>query len=120
MNESINIYDLKQPPHQWYQTLHDYLVNTGIRCLESDHSVFVGGYLIITVYVNDLLIGGKDMDIINSFKESLTRTFKMTDLGPVRQYLGMEITRDRANRTLCLKQASYTNKMLIKFGMEEC
>ena len=114
------LYGLKQSPRQWYQILHDYLINNSMRRLDSDHSVFIGGHLIVAVYVDDLLIGGKDMDIINSFKEPLTRTFNMSNRGPVHHYLGMEVTCNRINRTLNLKQASYTKKMLIKFGMEDC
>ena len=91
-----------------------------MKHLNSDHSVFIGGHLIVTVYVDNLLIEGKDMDIINSFKESLTHTFDMSDLGPVHHYLSMEVTCNRINRMLNLKQTFYMKKMLIKFRMKDC
>ena len=100
--------------------LHDYLVNNSMRQLDSDHSVFIERQLIVAVYVDNLLIGDKDMDLINSFKESLSHQFKMTDISPVHQYLGMKVTRNRVNKTLHLSQAAYTKKMLIKFSMQDC
>ena len=114
------LYGLKQSPHQWYQTLHDYLINNSMRCLNSDHLMFIEGHLIVTVYVDDLLIRGKNMNIINSFKESLTCTFNMSDLKSVHHYLSMKVTHNRINRMLNLKQTFYIKKMLIKFRMKDC
>ena len=114
------LYDLKQSPHQWYQTLHDYLINNRMKCLNSDHSVFIGEHLIVTVYVDNLLIRGKNMNIINFFKESLTYMFNISDLEPVCHYLSMKVTYNKINRTLNLKQTFYTKKLLIKFEMKDC
>ena len=65
------LYDLKQSPHQWYQTLHDYLTKLELWHLNSDHSVFIEGDLIVVVYVNDLLITGKNKALINFFKQAI-------------------------------------------------
>ncbi|KAE8832650.1 hypothetical protein PTNB73_10321 [Pyrenophora teres f. teres] len=44
----------------------------------------------------------------------------MSDLGECHYYLGMEIIRDRPNRTLRLSQAGYLAKILQDFGMANC
>jgi hypothetical protein len=44
----------------------------------------------------------------------------MTDLGPCKYYLGMEVTRDRPNRTLKLSQQGYIEKVLREFQMWNC
>ena len=53
-------------------------------------------------------------------KAKLSERFHMTDLGPYKYYLGMEVTRDRQNRTLKLSQRSYLEKVLRDFGMWDC
>ena len=82
--------------------------------------MFIEGHLIVVIYVDDLLIEGKDMNIINSFKEFLTCTFDMSDLESVYHYLSMKVTCNRINRTLNLKQTFYMKKMLIKFRIKDC
>lgn len=42
----------------------------------------------------------------------------MEDLGAAKQILGMNICRDRKNRTLTLSQATYVEKVLQRFFME--
>jgi hypothetical protein len=47
--------------------------------------------MIITVYVNDILIIGKNKAIINLFKKSLNAHFKIKDLGEAVNYLSIKI-----------------------------
>lgn len=61
----------------------------GFRRTEADHSVFIRGKIIIAVYVDDLLLVGKNMDEIYSIKRALKGQFKMTGLGPCQHYLGI-------------------------------
>ena len=96
------LYDLKQSLYQCYQILHDYLTKLELWCLNLDHSVFIGGDLVIAVYVNNLLITGKDKALINFFKQVISYQFHMTDLEPVHQYLDMEVSYDQAKKTLHL------------------
>jgi hypothetical protein len=47
--------------------------------------------LVVRVYVDDLIITGSDHDNIRSFKEEMEVTFKMSDLGLLHYYLGIEV-----------------------------
>jgi hypothetical protein len=51
----------------------------------------VGPEMIITVYVDDILIIGKNKAVIDLFKKSLSVYFKIKDLGETVDYLGIEI-----------------------------
>ena len=42
----------------------------------------------------------------------------MKDLGETKQILGRKICRDRKSRTLTLSQATYVEKVLQRFSME--
>jgi transposase InsO family protein len=112
------LYGLKQAPRVWYETLAEFLRELGFSPLDTDHSVFHKKGVIIAIYVDDLLITGRDRKEIDLLKEALSRRFQMSDLGAVSYYLGMTITRDRSNRTLRLGQRSYITRMIRDFGME--
>jgi hypothetical protein len=115
------LYGLKQSPRVWYLTLTTYLKTLGFEPLTADNCIFhnnKGTY--IAVFVDDLLIIGPSKDDIEAIKGKLRERFSMTDLGPCKYYLGMEVIRDRQNRTLKLSQRSYLEKILRDFEMWDC
>jgi hypothetical protein len=115
------LYGLKQSPRVWYFTLTTYLKTLGFEPLTADNCVFhnsKGTY--VAIFVDDLLIIGPSKANISTIKTRLSEQFHMTDLGPCKYYLGMEVTRDRQNRTLKLSQRSYLEKVLRNFGIWDC
>lgn len=106
------LYGLKQAPRIWYQTLADYLKTLGFEPLDADMSVFHRHDMIIAVYVDDLLIAGPNINSINEVKRLLGEKFHMEDMKACSYYLGMKITRDRANRTIKLSQKGYLEKII--------
>lgn len=88
----------------------------------SDHCVFVknfsdGDFIVLLLYVDDMLIVGHDVAKIARLKNELSKSFAMKDLGPARQILGMKISRDRQNGKLWLSQEKYIEKVLDRFNM---
>jgi len=78
----------------------------------SDHCVYLkrkndGSYIILLLYVDDMLVAGSNMQEINVLKRKLENSFAMKDLGAAKQIFGMRITRDRKNRKLTLSQSEY-------------
>ena len=115
------LYGLKQAAHVWYQTLVDFLLKLGFHRLELDHGVFVSKdkQFFIALYVDDLLIFGTDATRLKAIQKALSDCFKMTDLGEVSHYLGIEVDLD-IERTITLGQTIYLKKVLKRFGMEDC
>jgi hypothetical protein len=68
--------------------------------------------LIIGLYVDDILILGRSLDVVSTFKEQFGKMYKIKDLREVRTFLGLEVTRDRALRTLTISQKSYALKLV--------
>ena len=117
------LHGLKQSPREWYFTLRDFLVSKGFKHTESDHSLFVNEdtRIIVSVYVDDIQIfGPKGSPHITALKAELHKRFAMTDLGASVAYLGMEIHRNRRNRTVRITQTAYLKKVLARFGMTKC
>ena len=67
-------------------------------------SFFNNSYIILLLYVDDMLIVGSSIKEINILKKQLSKQFAMKDLGVTKQILGIRIIRDKANGTLKLSQ----------------
>ena len=77
-----------------------------------------GKFLILLLYVDDMLIVGQDASMIGDLKKDLFMAFDMKDLGLAQQILGMEITRDRKAKKLWLSQEKYVERILERFNMK--
>ena len=114
------LYGLKQAPRYWNNMLHDWLAEQGLKQADSDPCLYTRHDLWITIWVDDLLIAGKNKANIDQFKRIISTKFKMKDLGPVSWCLGMKITRDRLKKTLTISQPQYVNEILSRFNMSNC
>jgi hypothetical protein len=74
--------------------------------------------LIVGVYVNDLVITGHGNDDIAAFKAEMKKAFRMSDLGLLSYYLGIEVYQSSSGITL--RQAAYAGKLLERSGMQDC
>ena len=63
---------------------------------------FGESFVLLLLYVDDMLILGKDMPIIDRLTKELSKSFAMKDLGPAKQILGMEIFRDKRAKKIWL------------------
>jgi hypothetical protein len=71
--------------------------------------------------VDDLLIIGKTPEVVKHFKPELAKRVSMKgpdDDDKARDYLGIEISRDRAKGTLRLSQKAYLQGVLKRYGLE--
>jgi hypothetical protein len=74
--------------------------------------------LLVGVYVDDLAIVGGWDQVICMFKKQMHAEFKMSDLGPLSSYLGIEVHQDRGKITL--SQAAYAERIVEKAGLKGC
>ena len=70
------------------------------------------------LYVDDILLIGNDVEILSNVKKWLAEQFQMKDLGEASYVLGIQIIRDHKNKLLALSQASYIDKVLARFSMQ--
>ncbi|XP_059592560.1 uncharacterized mitochondrial protein AtMg00810-like [Vitis vinifera] len=74
--------------------------------------------LVVSLYVDDLLVTGSSMEQINNFKKEMKDVFEMTNLGRMTFFLGMEVQQKQNEIFIC--QQKYAKEILKKFKMEEC
>ncbi|KAL4337997.1 hypothetical protein AHAS_Ahas12G0166100 [Arachis hypogaea] len=120
-----SLYGLKQAPRCWYKKFDSFIISLGCNRLSSDHCTYYkrsgdNDFIILLLYVDDMLVVGPNKDQIQELKVQLAREFDMKDLGPANKILGMQIHRDKKDRKIWLSQKNYLKKILQRFNMQEC
>ncbi|CAI7774750.1 unnamed protein product [Closterium sp. NIES-54] len=72
----------------------------------------------VLVYVDDLVFATADTEALALVKSEMQKRHTCTDLGELRSYLGLQITRDRARRTITLTQSHMVHQVLQRFGFQ--
>ncbi|CAI5964795.1 unnamed protein product [Closterium sp. NIES-64] len=115
------VYGLRQAPREWHDTLRTTLAALGFAPSTADPSLFLRTDtslppFYILVYVDDLVFATADTAGLAYVKSELLKRHTCTDLGELRSYLGLQITRDRAPRTITLTQSHMVQQVLQRFG----
>ena len=119
-----SLYGLKQSGRRWHANINHTLISSGFTPLHADRCVYVRRKAacidIIALYVDDLLIASSKPAELLAIKRRLTQQYEMEDLGEATFILGIDITRDRANRAISIGQSAYVNTLLKRHGMADC
>ncbi|CAI7786564.1 unnamed protein product, partial [Closterium sp. NIES-54] len=112
---------LRQAPHEWHDTLRTTLAALGFAPSTPDPLLFLRTDtslppFYVLVYVDDLVFATADTEALALVKSELQKRHTCTDLGEVRSYLGFQITRDRARRTITLTLSHMVQQVLRRFG----
>ncbi|KAB2617188.1 hypothetical protein D8674_013057 [Pyrus ussuriensis x Pyrus communis] len=90
-----SIYGLKQAPQAWFHRFSEFLLQLGFQASPCDYSLFVynhsGVYLILLIYVDDILLTGNSSRQMTCLINKLGTLFSMKDLGPLHYFLGVEV-----------------------------
>ncbi|CAI7804543.1 unnamed protein product [Closterium sp. NIES-53] len=70
------------------------------------------------MYVDDLVFATADTEVLTLVKFELQKGHTCTDLGELRRYLGLQITRDRERRTITLTQSHMVHQVLQRFSFQ--
>ncbi|CAI7799066.1 unnamed protein product, partial [Closterium sp. NIES-53] len=115
------VYGLRQAPREWHDTLRTTLAALGFAPSTSDPSLFLHTDttlppFYVLVYVDDLVFATADTEALAHVKSELQKRHTCTDLSELTSYLGLRITRDRAQRTITLTQSHMVQQVLQRFG----
>ncbi|KAK3147062.1 hypothetical protein QOZ80_3BG0277590 [Eleusine coracana subsp. coracana] len=92
------------------------------RASECEHGLYTRGdddkRLVVGIYVDDLIITRGSTKVISAFKGEMKTLFRMSDLGVLSYYLGIEVRQGRHG--IELRQTAYAKKILEKAGMGTC
>ena len=119
-----SLYGLKQAGRSWYCKIDACFDELHLSRTYADNCIYYldkdGVIIIVAVYVDDLLIFSNSMRMLLNLKAELSKRFEMKDLGEVHFCLGIQVIRNREQRTIRISQTKYIEDILKRFGMLEC
>lgn len=92
-----SLYGTKQALRQQYKKFDVFISNNGYLRYQTNHCTYVkkfdNSYIILLLYVDNMLIVGSSIEEIDKLKRELSKEFSTKDLGAAKQILGMRISR---------------------------
>ncbi|GKF39282.1 retrotransposon protein, putative, ty1-copia subclass, partial [Tanacetum coccineum] len=117
-----SICGLKQASRQWIKRFDDEIKKFSFTQNRDEPYVYQkasGSYVtFLILYVDDILIMGNNIPMLQDVKSYLGKCFAMKDLGEAAYILGIKIQRDRSKQLIGLCQSAYIEKILKIYFME--
>ncbi|KAL0540051.1 hypothetical protein IC582_024279 [Cucumis melo] len=117
-----SIYGLKQASRSWNIRFDTVIKSYGFEQNVDEPCVYkriinsIVAFLVL--YVDDILLIENDVGHLTDIKKWLATQFQMKDLGNAQYVIGIQIVRNRKNKTLAMSQTSYIDKMLSRYKMQ--
>jgi hypothetical protein len=112
------LYGLKQAPKQWHEKFDVTLISAVFSINEADRCVYYyhggGQGVILCLYVDDILIFGTSLDVINKVKIFLCQSFDMKDMSETDIILNIKLI--KGENEITLTQSHYVENVLNRFG----
>jgi len=117
------IYGLPQASKYFDEHISERLLKIGFRRCVSDNQLFImnvdGVYVYLLKHVDDMMVAApKDSPLLAFVENELGKDYTLTTNRNPDNFLGMAITRDRANRKITLTQPSYIDTLEKRFQIE--
>ncbi|GJX60580.1 retrotransposon protein, putative, ty1-copia subclass [Tanacetum coccineum] len=117
-----SIYGLKQASRSWNKRFDEEIKKIGFTQNPDEPCVYLkasgSNVAFLVLYVDDILLMGNSIAMLQEVKYWLCKCFSMKDLGEAAYILGIKIIRDRSKRLIALSQSAYMEKTLKKFRKE--
>ncbi|RVW78960.1 Retrovirus-related Pol polyprotein from transposon RE1 [Vitis vinifera] len=117
-----SLYGLKQSPRAWFRRFTKSMRAFGYRQSNSDHTLFLkkqhGKITTLIIYVDDMVVTGNDPEERKALQNYLSREFEMKDLGPLKYFFGIEVS--RSSEGIFLSKRKYALDLLQETGMSRC
>jgi hypothetical protein len=116
-----SLYGLKQAARVWHTTLNQAMLKENFVQSKHDECLYIysahGDVCYAIVHVDDMIFACNSESLIDNKIKSLNNTFELKCMGDVKNYLGIEITRDK-NGIFSISQTKYIQKVASEFGLE--
>ena len=114
-----SLYGLKQSGKNWNDYIHQFFVDSNFIRSDSDPCLYYKtddmGFVTIVLWVDDIVLAATSLDYLNQIKQLLKDKFKMKDLGPINNFLGIQFLQTEGG--IVMEQSVYLKNVLDKFDM---
>ncbi|GJW55714.1 retrovirus-related pol polyprotein from transposon TNT 1-94 [Tanacetum coccineum] len=113
------LYGLKQAPRAWYDMLSSFLISQHFSKGAVDPTLFTrkagNDLLLVQIYVDDIIFASTNTAMCNEFANLMTTKFKMSMMGQMSFFLGLQIS--QSPRGIFLNQSKYASEIIKKYGL---
>nr|GEX42460.1 retrovirus-related Pol polyprotein from transposon TNT 1-94 [Tanacetum cinerariifolium] len=113
------LYGLKQAPRAWYDMLSSFRISQHFSKGVVDPTLFTrkagNDLLLVQIYVDDIIFASTNTALCNEFANQMTTIFKMSMIGPMPFFLGLQIP--QSLRGIFIYQSTYASEIVKKYGM---
>lgn len=117
-----SLYGLKQSARCWNEKLHSTLLKLGFRRGQADPCIYNKQegelFIFILLYVDDMLVACQDINMTRKTIDQISKVFKITNLGPISTYLGVQVERDEQG-VYYIHQEKYIDHVLTEYNLKD-
>ncbi|KAJ9548098.1 hypothetical protein OSB04_020641 [Centaurea solstitialis] len=114
------LYGLKQAPRAWYDSLSQFLVESGYSKGKIDNTLFIkreGEHImLVQIYVDDIIFGSTCPDFCETFSKLMMTRYELPMMGELKFFLGLQVKQLSAG--IFINQAKYIKDILKKYNLE--
>ncbi|KAJ9535957.1 LOW QUALITY PROTEIN: hypothetical protein OSB04_un000880 [Centaurea solstitialis] len=114
------LYGLKQAPRAWYDSLSQFLVESGYSKGKIDNTLFIkreGEHImLVQIYVDDIIFGSTCPNFCETFSKLMMTRYEMSMMGELNFFLGLQVKQLSAG--IFINQAKYNKDILKKYNLE--
>jgi hypothetical protein len=115
------LYGLKQAPRAWYASRKAFLLEHGYIRGSIDKTTFTlshgNDFLLVQIYVDDIIFGGSSHILVSSFQEMMEKEFQMFMMGELTFFIGIQVKQTKQGTIV--HQAKYMKHLIKNFNMGE-
>jgi hypothetical protein len=113
------LYGMPRSPLLWFKHLTATMERLGFKPVPESACLYTNGRIIVFFYVDDIVImvHPKYHSDFLDFKAKLMAAYEMRDMGELKWFLGIRVTRDRLRRRIWLSQDSYIRKICAQYSI---
>ena len=116
------LYGLKQAPRAWYETLAQFLIESGFTRGTIDKTLFYlkngKDLLLVQIYVDDIIFGSTNDKLCKKFSKLMQSRYQMSMMGEMNYFLGLQVK--QTDDGIFINQSKYTKNLLKKFNLQDC
>ena len=115
------LYGLKQAPRAWYETLAQFLLESGFNRGAIDKTLFYLNHgkdlLLVQIYVDDIIFGSTNNKLCEKFSKLMQSRYQMSMMGEMSYFLGLQVK--QTDEGIFINQSKYTRNLLTRFNMQD-
>jgi hypothetical protein len=113
------LYGLKHASWAWYARLKTFLLENGYVMGSVDKTLFtlkhVTDFLLVQIYVDDIIFGGSSHTLVSRFQEMIENKFQISMMGELTFFLSIQVKQTKQG--IFIHQAKYMKDLMKKFNM---